>query len=74
MEGCAAEGNAEAQPDSAFYAYRARKRFGACAATVGGVDALVFTGGIGKNHPFKRRRLHKRLQLLDLQLELGRNR
>jgi acetate kinase len=32
-----------------LYAYRIRRELGALAAVLGGIDALVFTGGIGEN-------------------------
>ncbi|MDM7458575.1 MAG: acetate/propionate family kinase, partial [Paracoccus sp. (in: a-proteobacteria)] len=49
VEERAAEGNAEAQLAINLYAYRARKYIGAYAAAMGGLDAVVFTGGIGEN-------------------------
>jgi acetate kinase len=33
------------------FAYRVRKYIGAYAAAMGGIDAVVFTGGIGENSP-----------------------
>jgi acetate kinase len=40
-----------------LFCYQARKFVGALAAVLGGVDALVFTGGIGENAPEIRRRI-----------------
>lgn len=34
-----------------LYSYRVRKYIGAYAASMGGVDCIVFTGGIGENFP-----------------------
>jgi len=34
-----------------MFAYRIKKYIGAYIASMGGVDAVVFTGGIGENHP-----------------------
>lgn len=40
-----------------YFVYRAAKEIGALAAVLGGVDALVFTAGIGENSPEIRRRI-----------------
>jgi acetate kinase len=40
-----------------YFVYRAAKEIGACAAVLGGVDALVFTAGIGENSAEIRRRI-----------------
>ncbi len=45
----AAASNAAAQLAIAMFCYSVRKQIGAMAATLGGVDLLVFTGGIGEN-------------------------
>ncbi len=40
-----------------LFCYQARKFLGGLAAVLGGIDALVFTGGIGENAPEIRRRI-----------------
>ena len=40
-----------------YFVYRAAKEIGALAAVLGGVDAIVFTAGIGENSPEIRRRI-----------------
>jgi acetate kinase len=40
-----------------LFCYQARKFLGALAAVLGGIDALVFTAGIGENAPEVRRRI-----------------
>ena len=40
-----------------YFVYRAAKEIGALAATLGGIDALVFTAGIGENSPEIRKRI-----------------
>ena len=40
-----------------FYAYRAAQEIGKLAVTLGGLDALVFTAGIGANSPQVRARI-----------------
>ncbi|MFK7799151.1 MAG: acetate/propionate family kinase [Aureispira sp.] len=46
------------------FAHRLRKYIGAYAAVMGGVDAIVFTGGIGENSPVVRHRASQRLDYL----------
>ena len=45
----AAASNADARLAIAMFCYSVRKQIGAMAAALGGVDLLVFTGGIGEN-------------------------
>jgi acetate kinase len=40
-----------------YFVYRAAKEIGAMTAVLGGIDGLVFTGGIGENSPDIRRRI-----------------
>ena len=49
IEAAAAQGNERAILSLKMYDYRVRKYIGAYAAAMGGVDILVFTGGIGEN-------------------------
>ncbi len=51
-----AEGNARARLAVELFCYRLRKYVGAYVGVLGGVDALVFTGGIGENAPSVRAR------------------
>ncbi|MCC1480621.1 acetate/propionate family kinase [Roseibaca sp. Y0-43] len=69
VEARAAAGDAEAQLAINLYAYRARKYVGAYAAAMGGLDALVFTGGIGENSASMRRRICDGLEFLGLRLD-----
>ncbi|BDS10076.1 acetate/propionate family kinase [Aureispira anguillae] len=46
------------------FTHRLRKYIGAYAAVMGGVDAIVFTGGIGENSPVVRHRATQRLDFL----------
>lgn len=56
-----------------MYAYRVRAMIGALAVTMGGVDALVFTGGIGENAPELRADICRGLECLGLSLDQNRN-
>jgi len=51
------------------YAHRVRQAIGALAATLGGLDALVFTGGVGENAAAVRAASCGRLQFLGLELD-----
>jgi acetate kinase len=73
VEERAAAGDTDAQRAINIYAYRARKYLGAYAAAMGGVDAVVFTGGIGENSPSMRRRICDGLEFMGLQLDYDRN-
>lgn len=69
VEQLAAQGDANAQLAIQLYAYRVRKYIGAYAAAMGGVDVVVFTGGIGEHSATMRRRICERLEFLGLYLD-----
>lgn len=73
VEARAAEGDTDAQLAINLYAYRARKYVGAYAAAMGGLDVLVFTGGVGENSPSMRRRICDGLEFMGLKLDHDRN-
>ena len=50
-------GNAQAAVALEIFCYRIRKYIGAFAAVMGGLDAVVFTAGIGENSPQVRERV-----------------
>jgi acetate kinase len=56
-----------------YFVYRAVKEIGALAAVLGGVDALVFTAGIGENSPEIRRRICEASSWLGLELDAQAN-
>jgi acetate kinase len=49
LEAAAAEGNRRAALAQEKFAYEVRKYIGAYAAAMGGVDAIIFTAGVGEN-------------------------
>jgi len=57
----------------ALFCYQVKKWIGAFAAALGGLDALVFTGGIGENQPKVRARICDGLQFLGIRLDPNRN-
>lgn len=74
VEERAIQGDVDAQRAINIYAYRARKYVGAYAAAMGGVDAVVFTGGIGENSASMRRRICDGLAFMGLMLDDDLNR
>ena len=57
----------------ALFCYQVRKQIGAYAAALGGVDTLVFAGGIGENAALIRERVCAGLGFLGIELEPARN-
>lgn len=57
-----------------LFCYRARKYLGAYAAALGGLDAMVFTAGIGEKAPQIRERICAGLEFLGIELDAGLNR
>ncbi len=57
----------------ALFCYQAKKFLGALAAALGGLDALVFTGGIGEHAAPVRERVCESLEFLGIRLDPDRN-
>ena len=57
----------------ALFCYQIKKWIGAFAAALGGLQTLVFAGGIGENAPLVRRRVCAGLEFLGVQLDESRN-
>ncbi|TWU30484.1 acetate/propionate family kinase [Bythopirellula polymerisocia] len=53
----------------ALFCYQAKKWIGSFAAALGGLDTLVFAGGIGENSPAVRDRICQGLEFLGIELE-----
>ena len=56
-----------------MFCYQVKKCIGAFAAALGGLDTLVFSGGIGSNSPIIREKVCRGLQFLGVQLDFSRN-
>lgn len=56
-----------------MFCYRARKYIGSYIAALNGVDAVVFSGGIGENSPEIRERICAGMDWLGIQIDAGRN-
>ena len=57
----------------ALFCYQAKKWIGSFAAALGGLDTLVFAGGIGENMPVIRERICEGLGFLGIELHKARN-
>jgi len=69
IENAENEGNKRAHMANQMYAYRVKKYIGAYAAAMGGVDAIIFTGGIGENDAMCRNRCVEGLEFLGLDFD-----
>src|SRR5215208_5369772 len=56
-----------------LFCYQAKKFLGALAAALGGLDALVFTGGIGEHSATMRERVCEGLEFLGIRIDPQRN-
>lgn len=56
-----------------YFVFRIRRELGGLAAALGGLDALVFCGGIGENSRLVRRRVCVNLDWIGIELDEGRN-
>jgi acetate kinase len=56
-----------------IYCYQIKKRIGAYAAALGGLDALVFSGGIGEHAPSVRARICSGLGFLGVDIDEQKN-
>ncbi len=69
----AGEGDEQCRLALEAFAYRARKYVGAYAAALGGLDALVFTAGIGENSPLVRQMICENLEFMGITLDESTN-
>ena len=70
----AREGQDQRAADAvALFCYQTKKWIGAFAAALGGLDTLVFTGGIGENAPDIRTRICDGLEFLGIELDQQQN-
>jgi acetate kinase len=73
VRAAAAAGNEAAAAALEVFTYRIRKLIGAYAAAMGGLDAVVFTGGIGENDAVTRRESVHGLGFMGIELDHARN-
>ncbi|MFC5531799.1 acetate/propionate family kinase [Cohnella yongneupensis] len=67
------EGDANAKLAFDMYAYRIRKYIGAYAAAMNGLDAIIFTAGVGENSDVLRKAICEQLTFFGVQLDEARN-
>jgi acetate kinase len=70
----AAQSNPDARLAIDMFCYSAAKQLAAMSAALGGVDAIVFTGGIGENDAQVRALICGHLSVLGVRLDAARNR
>ena len=73
IEGEAASGNERALMALKMYNYRVKKYIGAYTAAMGGIDILIFTGGIGENADTTRHGVCKGMEFLGLEIDESKN-
>ena len=73
IEDAEAAGDEKAKLAIDMYCYHIKKIIGGYAAAMGGLDAIVFTAGIGENGPIERERICAGLEFLGAKLDLKKN-
>lgn len=73
IEAAMNEGNERAALAIDLFCYRVKKYIGEYAAAMGGVDAVVFTAGIGENNPLVREKAVTGLEFLGIEVDLEKN-
>ena len=73
IEGLAKNGDKKAQLVENMLCHQLVKYIGGFAAAMGGVDAVVFTGGIGENNPHYRTRVAEKLAFLGTAIDEEKN-
>lgn len=73
VEKAAEEGNKRAKVTLEMYYYRIRKYIGAYAAAMGGVDVIVFTGGVGENDPATRMFTTAEMEFMGVKFDESKN-
>lgn len=73
IEKAADEGNKNAKLALDMFAYRVKSTIGSYAAAMGGVDAIVFTAGLGENSAEMRERICNGLEFLGVEIDKKKN-
>ncbi len=69
----AAEGNTRAALALDMFSYGVKKYIGAYAAAMGGVDAVIFTAGVGENDAQQRMAIADRLEFMGIKMDADAN-
>ncbi|MDP3487677.1 MAG: acetate kinase, partial [Bacillota bacterium] len=73
IEDAASAGDESALLALDMYYYRVKKYVGAYAAALGGVDAIVFTAGLGENSPEARAHICQGLEFMGVKIDPSKN-
>jgi acetate kinase len=73
VQNAALDGDEQAEAALAVYRHRIRRYVGAYTAQLGGLDAVVFTAGVGENNALLRRRVLAGLEHLGIEIDDDRN-
>ena len=73
LEDAAPKGNQRAQLALDAFEYSVKKYIGAYAAAMGGVDAIIFTAGVGENGPANRANIVAGLEYMGVKLDEEKN-
>jgi acetate kinase len=73
LETTAAQGNPRAKLALDVFVAGIRQYLGACLVELGGLDVLVFTGGIGENSRLVRRGVCENLEAFGIAIDEGKN-
>ena len=67
------EGNANAKLAYDMYAYRIKKFIGSYTAALGGLDAIIFTAGVGENDAYTRELVCQGMEFFGIELDRDEN-
>lgn len=73
IEEAAADGHTQAKLALDIFCYRLAKQIAAFVVPLGGLDALIFTGGIGENSDVIRQQVVEQLSFLGLEIDESKN-
>ena len=73
LENAKAEGNKRAELAMDSFEYNVKKLIGAYAAAMGGVDAVIFTAGVGENSADMRVRMTSGLEYMGVKVDVEKN-
>lgn len=73
LSAAAAEGNERAKLALDMFTYTVKKRIGAGSAAMGGVDAVVFTAGVGENDSATRAAVVEGLEYMGIKIDAEKN-
>ena len=73
LEQAAADGNQLAALALEHFWYNVKKLIGSYAAVMGGVDAVIFTAGVGENRPYDRCKMVEGLEFMGIRIDVEKN-